>query len=235
MRLVWLDEFGKEKTNAELMKEIGDGLSCENEVMHGTTDNINILFKMFALTNNMPNIDPNQTAVYNRYKQVSYGSHFDRTGKRTQANPSNLEFIADSSLGNTIKTEYYNEVFELIIEYASQYLRDKKLPPIPSQFQKDTMETQNGNDEFGLWFDEKCARENFCKTPLKLLVTLSGKTEKEVKEGMKRQGFTYNKDLAGMGKDDWNKFYKGGYTGVKIIPDDLPPSEDTDEEEDEEI
>ena len=65
-RLVWLDEFGKKKANSELMKEIGDGLSIENEVMYGTSESINIMFKLFTLTNNMPKIK--DVAVYNRYK-----------------------------------------------------------------------------------------------------------------------------------------------------------------------
>ena len=50
----------------------------ENEVLFKTSEKIDILFKLFALTNNMPLIDSKDTAVYNRYKQISYGSHFDR-------------------------------------------------------------------------------------------------------------------------------------------------------------
>jgi len=215
MRLVWLDEYGKKKTNAELMKEIGDGLSSENEIMHGTTEKINILFKMFALTNHMPHIDPNDSAVYNRYKQISYGSHFDRTGKRTEPNPEELEFIADPSLGDKIKSEYYNEVFELIIEYANNYY-SKKIPSIPSQFIKDTAETKDNNDEFATWFSENCIKVNFYKTPLKLLVSESGKHEKDIKEGMKRQGFKYNKDLSGFIEKPYTGYYKGGFIGIKI-------------------
>jgi phage/plasmid-associated DNA primase len=215
-RLVWLDEFGKKKSNSELMKEIGDGLNIENEVMFGTSETINIMFKLFTLTNNMPIIDPKDTAVYNRYKQISYGSHFDRTGNRFEEDEDNLLFIADTSLGDKIKSEYFNEVFDIIIEYANKYYL-KKLPNIPSQFVKDTKETQKNNDSFGNWFEENCETDVNFRVALKAIVSQSGLSEKLVKEGMCRLGYKYDKDLMKLGKDSSGKFYKGGYVGVGII------------------
>ena len=39
--------------------------------------------------------------------------------------------------------------------------------------------------------------------------------QKEVRDGMKRRGFAYNKELKGMGRNlSDNKYYKGGYMGV---------------------
>ena len=43
-----------------------------------------------------------------------------------------------------------------------------------------------------------------------------GKGETELKEGMKRLGYKYNKELKGIGKDESGKYYKGGYEGVKL-------------------
>ncbi len=215
-RLVWLDEFGKKKSNSELMKEIGDGLNIENEVMFGTSETINIMFKLFTLTNNMPIIDPKDTAVYNRYKQISYGSHFDRTGNRVEEDAENLLFIADTSLGDKIKAEYYNEVFDIIIEYANKYY-SKKLPSIPIQFIKDTKETQKSNDAFANWFDENCETDVNERVALKAIILQSGLSEKLVKEGMERMGYKYNKELKGIGKDSNGKYYKGGYVGVKLV------------------
>lgn len=212
-RLVWLDEFGKNKSNSELMKEIGDGLNTENEVMFGTSETINIMFKLFTLTNNLPVIDPKDTAVYNRYKQISYGSHFDRTGSRTEEDPDNLLFIADTTLGDKIKEQYYNEVFEIIIEYANKYY-SCRLPAIPSQFVKDTKETQQSNDEFGQWFADHCELDPNGRIALDLIIESSGTTKKLAKEGMSRFGFKYEKDLCKLGRDNNGKFYKGGYCGV---------------------
>jgi hypothetical protein len=226
-RLVWLEELPKDKqTNAELMKEIGDGKQLENEIMFGTSETLNILFKMFILSNHIPKIDPNESAVYNRYKQVSFNSHFDRTGDRTEEDPKQLLFIADSSLGDKIKNEYYNEVFDLIIEYANKYY-EKKIPKIPQQFVNDTRQTQITNDNFASWFNDNCIIDSSSKVALKQLVSASGINEKEIKEGMIRLGFKYNKDLSKMGKDTSNKPYKGGYEGVKYVSND-----ECDEEED---
>jgi len=215
-RLIWLDEFGKKKSNSELMKEIGDGLNIENEVMFGTSETINIMFKLFTLTNNMPIIDPKDTAVYNRYKQISYGSHFDRTGNRVEEDSENLLFIADTSLGDKIKSEYYNEVFDIIIEYANKYY-SKKIPSIPSQFVKDTKETQKSNDVFANWFDENCEEDINARVALKAIVSQSGLSEKLVKEGMTRMGYKYDKDMMKLGKDGLGKYYKGGYVGVTLL------------------
>lgn len=216
MRLVWLDEFGKNKTNSELMKELGDGLSIECEKMFGTSDIINIMFKLFALTNNLPSIDAEENAVYNRYKQLSYASHFDRTGTRKTENPDKLEFIADTSLGSLLKTQYTNEIFELVIDYAHSYYT-KKIPPIPEQFVNDTRETKKNNDEFITWFDDNCEIDENGKLPLGLLINEYNMKEKEVKDGMKRMGFKYNKDLSKMGKAANGKPYKGGFSGVKLL------------------
>jgi phage/plasmid-associated DNA primase len=214
-RLVWIDEYGKKKTNAELIKELGDGLTVENEVMFGTCEKNKVLFKLFALTNHMPMIDPKENAVYNRYKQISYGSHFDRTGTRTVEEPDKLLFIADTSLGDKLKNEYYDAIFELIIEYASKYY-ERKLPSIPDEFLQDAKETQMSNDPFSLWFHENCVIDDKERVAHKLLYSRFEFTEKHLKEGMARLGFKYNKDLCSIGKDDSGKYYKGGYVGVKL-------------------
>jgi phage/plasmid-associated DNA primase len=215
-RLVWLDELPKEKdTNADMMKVIGDGKQMENEIMFGTSEIINIMWKMFALSNNTPKINPNETAVYNRLKQVSFNSHFDRTGERKEDIPEELKFVADATLATTIKDKYFNEVFNIIIHYANLYYQ-RGIPAIPKQFVKDTKDTQNSNDEFGLWFSENCEICETEKVALKALISESEMTKKTVMEGMTRKGFKYNKDLSGLGKDENNKAHKGGYVGIKL-------------------
>jgi phage/plasmid-associated DNA primase len=221
-RLVWLEELPKDETNAELMKEIADGKTTENEVMFGTSEIINIMFKMFVLSNNIPNITADEEAVYNRFKQISFNSHFDRSGERTVDNPEKLEFVADVKLSNTIKEKYYNEVFNLIIDYAHKYYKNG-LPKIPQQFIKDTTETKKNNDKFGKWFSDNCEKDEDSKIALKLLASLSGVKEDKVKESMKKMGYKYDCDMKGI-KDINDKATRGGYAGIKII--------DCDEEDD---
>lgn len=219
-RLVYADEFNEKKVNAEFMKIIGDGLRIENEIMFGTSEMINVMFKAWILTNHIPNIDAKEQAVYNRYNQISYGSHFDRTGKRTCENIERLEFIADTTLGDKIKTKYYNEVFELIIEYANKYYVSK-LPPIPKQFLTDAEATKMKNDEFGCWFGDNCEINSDERVALKVLMNSSGMSDKAIKEGMLRLGFKYDKDLMKLGKDTNNKHYKGGFIGCKLKEEQL--------------
>jgi phage/plasmid-associated DNA primase len=217
IRLLWLEELPAERDlNAELLKILGDGKQIENEVMFGTSETINVLFKLFALSNHIPKIDPKETAVYNRYKQISFLSHFDRTGTRVEEDFENLLFIADTNLSSNIKFNYYNEVFNLIIDYANQYYKNG-IPAIPKQFINDTKETQSANDVFSAWFNENCVIENGERVALKKLVYESGFKEKDVKDGMSRLGFKYNKDLRKIGVDDYGKFYKGGYENIKFI------------------
>jgi phage/plasmid-associated DNA primase len=233
IRLLYLEELPREKnTNAELLKKLGDGMNIENEVMFGTSEQIEIMFKVFALSNHVPKIDPNETAVYNRYKQVSFNSHFDRTGTRKEADPSQLLFIADKTLGDRIKSERYAEVFALVIDYANRYY-GSKLPAIPEKFVADTKETQAVNDVFADWFNSNCSRLYNCRVPLKVLVKASGCPEREVKLGMERVGFRYNKELKGMGKDPYTgSYYKGGYEGVQYMEEKDEEHSDTDMETD---
>jgi phage/plasmid-associated DNA primase len=214
-RLVWLEELPKDETNSELIKEIADGKTTENEVMFGTSEKINIMFKMFVLSNNIPNIKSDDEAVYNRYKQISFNSHFDRTGTREVENANKLEFIADTTLSNMIKEFYRDEVFNLIIEYANRYYTNK-IPKIPQQFANDTIETKNKNNKFFEWFADNCEKNEDGKVALDLLVSLSKCKKDDIKSFMKKCGYNYNRDLKGIGKDEKGKYYKGGYEGVRF-------------------
>ena len=138
-RLVYLEEMPKmQAMNHSLFKEIGDGVSIENEVMYGTCEKIKVQCVLHALSNHIPDLNAEEEACYNRYRQISYNSHFDRTKMRVEENFNKLEFIADESLKETIINEYdADEVFNLIIDYGHLFfVRGKKLPPVPKHFQK---------------------------------------------------------------------------------------------------
>jgi len=217
-RLVFLEEMPREKLiNTDLLKELADGHAIENEVMFGTTELINIMFKLFALSNHTPKIDPKEQAIYNRYKQISFGSHFDRTGERKVADPENLKFIADPKLEATLLRDHRNEIFSLLVEYANLYYTRKGLPAIPEQFQKDTRETKQRNDVFATWFDENCIIEEGARIPLDLIIRETDMGKKEVKEAMALKGFKYDSQLKKMGNDTFGNQYRGGFEGVKYL------------------
>lgn len=215
VRLLYLEELTTKKLNAKLIKEIGDGLKIEYEVMFGTTSYLEILFKMFVLTNHNPKIDGTEGAVYNRYAQISYGSHFERHEK-IEDDPDNLQFMADPTLLDKLIADYSNEVFSIIIEYAHKYYSDK-LPARPDQFKEDAKESQNANCKFMAWFEDHCEIEDSAKTSLVKLVEYSGIKKEEIQTALARLKYKYNRDLKGIGKNSNGKYYKGGYTGFKII------------------
>lgn len=226
-KIVYMEELPLEKeTNASLLKDIGDGDKIENEILFGTSEDIILTWILFALTNHIPNIDPKENAVYNRYRQISFNSHFDRTGQRLIEDPTKLLFIADPKLPETMITQYSHEIFHILIDYANKfYTNGDKLPEIPAQFVKDTEDTKLNNDKFASWFNDNCMVNDSGKVALKELSSLSGMSADKVKEGMKRKGYKYNRDLSGIGKDAYNKHYKGGYEGCCLKPDDAVDEE----------
>jgi phage/plasmid-associated DNA primase len=167
---------------------------------------------MFILTNSLPDLNGKETACYNRYKQISFNSHFDRFGIRKQEEPEKLLFIADTTLGDRIKNEYVNEIMDLLIEYGNKYYVDG-IKTIPIQFQTDAKETKQSNDALKNWIDDNCKLTG--RIALKQISIKMN--EKEIKDGMKRLGFKYDKDLSKIGKDTSGKAYKGGYDGISLI------------------
>jgi len=216
-RIVWLDELPKEGDfEPEVLKILGEGSAMENEVMFGTSENIPINYKLFGLTNHLPKIPPNEKAVFNRYNQVSFNSHFDRTGTRKQEDPDNLKFKADSTLPDKIKGHHYNEVFSMLVDYAHKYYNNPLV--IPAQFKTDAEDTQKQNDEFGVWFNGRYTRSETIadKISLKQLVEESNMAEKLVKEGMERLKFKYERGLE-FSKDEFGKRVRGGYKNVMVF------------------
>jgi phage/plasmid-associated DNA primase len=220
-RLVWTDEFSRtKKMNAVLMKELADGKTIENEILFGTSDKINVLFKMFVLSNFMIKIDAMEEAVFNRYKQASFCSNFDRTGTLKKAKPELLKFIADVHLGDKIKTEYRNEVFGLIVEYAKKYNGKIEIPP---KFLGDAKEAKLKNDEFGLWFNDNLTYSDKERISMQKIIELSHFKNDFIKEGMSRLGFKYDRTLKSkeFGKDLNGNEIRGGFVGCSIIENEM--------------
>jgi phage/plasmid-associated DNA primase len=221
-RIVYFDEGTKKKLNSKLVKKIGDGKFISNEIMFGCVEEIKVYFKMFVCSNHIPKIGNDEEAVFNRYIQLEFGSHFDRTGERVEDNPSKLEFIADPRLSQKIISEYKDEFITMIINYAKKYYQ-KGLPPIPTKFIEATKQTKISNNEFSKWFFETYeAGTNENTIGLDNLIgnyTTQISREDAIKE-LKKIRITFNKDLTGFGtkiNDKGKKVYiKGGIVGWKM-------------------
>jgi len=74
-RIVYVEELSDKKLNIELLKEIGDGKSIENEVMYGTDETINIMGKLFCISQLTPHFE-SDGGMDNRFKQAQFDSQF---------------------------------------------------------------------------------------------------------------------------------------------------------------
>tara|TARA_R110002126_G_scaffold291537_1_gene453489 strand:- start:1080 stop:3608 length:2529 start_codon:yes stop_codon:yes gene_type:complete len=221
-RLVWLDELKKkQKINARLLKILAEGSSTECEVMYGTSTHHKIYFKLFILSNHTPNIDAGEDAVFNRAKQFSFHSHFDRTGTRTEEVPELLEFIADSNLGKTMRDDYVMEFFQFIIQGAKMYYNGGITPP--TKFLADIAETQQENDDCGNWLREYYVIDKNIDDKLSkdALIENCGNKWKldDFQRALSRMGLSYNKGLR-CGSKTVNGVLKGisgGWKGIRAM------------------
>lgn len=220
MRIVWADELGKKRNNNELIKTIADGLDYENEIMYGTSEIFKVMWKMFVLTNHIPNLSSDEEAVYNRFRQITFGSHFDTQGNTTKENYENLQFIADVNLRENIVNNYKNEMIAWVLEYSKKFLIDYTIPCIPAKFATDTKDTKNSNDLFRQIIDRDYEEGNeddyvpIYDLMIKSKIRDDKNGKKKIINKMKQLPYktTYNKDKQVNRK-------KGVFYGIREILD----------------
>ncbi len=218
-RIVWLDEMRKNKVlNTKLLKILGEGSSTETEIVYGTSYHLAIYYKLFMLSNHLPNIGQGEDAVFNRAKQFSFRSHFDRSGLRTEPIPEELKFIADPKLGEKLRNEYVNELFKFIIDGANIYY--KQGIEVPSDFKKDIEETHDKNDCIGDLMNKYTIADTEEKLSKEMFMEKIGGRYKleDINTTFKRKGYKYEKSL-GFGVDENGKKIQGGWRGLRMRTD----------------
>jgi hypothetical protein len=236
-RIVYADEGTKKRTNDKLIKKIGDGLTISNEVMYGTKEIINVMFKMFVCSNHLPKFDDENEAVFNRFKQIQMCSHFDK--EREADNPEKLEWVGDAGLGDRLSAEYSNEIIDLVITYAQRYYK-QGIPPIPTAFTDASNKTKLANNEFATWFYEhfevgvgRCSGDDVMNIGFK------GIDKREMIEKMKKLDFVYDKNttigtkevidpLTGEKKKET---IRGGWRGFRVKEEEVVLGGEEEEEE----
>lgn len=218
-RIVIADEGTKKNINPPLIKKVGDGDVIEYEVMFGTTEYLDVMFKFFICSNHKFKVREGEDAVFNRLRQIICGSHFDRTGDRLVSEPDKLLFIADKDLPDNLLTNYRDEIIRIMIDYAIRYYQ-KGLPSIPVEFLKATMDTKMANNPFAVWFNDNFEIKDCNKISIdKLLAMNQGITRLEMLKQLKKIGIKYNKDLSFGEKKMVNgveEYIKGGIEGWSI-------------------
>lgn len=189
MRIVYVEELRKGKKVDECrLKEVADGKTIKNEVMFGTDEEIDILFKLFFLSNHTPNFNPDN-GVQNRYNQLQFNSQFTKE----EEDPNRLKFKRDEKMGDKLKNEYKYALMDLLLEKAYEYTISG-LPNVPLEFQEATKETINANNEFEMWFEESCEIGEDLRCGKEELIQCHPKIPfRELTDIMKGMGYKYER------------------------------------------
>jgi len=227
-RLVFIDEGNQKAIRADLLKEIANGGSLENQILFGTTELLQITWKLFICSNHLPTIRKKESTVYNRYHQIQFGSHFDRTGKREVEDEEKLLFKANVGLGDKLKTEFTREIIALMVEYATLYytnleLYDEGIPPAPKEFQEAIEKTKMKNNPFAVWFEDTFEKVETAQISLDEVMRVSNSNNKrQLVRELKELGYNYEKDMSGLGmrmnyRTNKMVYVKGGFNGFRLI------------------
>jgi hypothetical protein len=213
---LYCDEGSKNKVNTELVKLVGAGEPIKNEVMFGYRETIVPQFKFFLCSNVLFNVGKDADAVFNRYKECSFNSHFDI--EREEDNYETLEFKADKNLPDILLSDYKEELIHLFIGYALKYYKNGGMPPLPAEFAKATALTKIKNNVFAVWFWDNFEIGNGnvsiddllnCSTTIADRKEMFAELNKiEIKTDKDLRGFGMKKNDKGM-----DVYIKGGIVG----------------------
>ena len=216
LRLLYCDEGSKNKVNTELVKLVGAGEPIKNEVMFGYRETIVPQFKFFLCSNVLFNVGKDADAVFNRYKECSFNSHFDI--EREEDNYETLEFKADKNLPDILLSDYKEELIHLFIGYALKYYKNGGMPLLPAEFAKATALTKIKNNVFAVWFWDNFEIGNGNVSIDDLMYCSTTITDrKEMFAELNKIEIKTNKDLTGFGMKKNDKgmdvYIKGGIVG----------------------
>lgn len=208
-RIVYVEELSTKEQEIEILKEIGDGKSIKNEVMYGTDEQIDIMFKLIFLSNTQANLKTDG-GIANRYRELTHNSKFNRD--TTEDDYDRLNFIQDNTLADKLKGEYRHALLHLLMMAGHAYTKTKKLV-IPSEFQEAINDTLEANDWVLMWFNERCEYGEDFKSSKKKLEEAIGRPFKDFQGDIQRiTNKKYDRNLR-FGKEDEGR---GGWKGFRI-------------------
>ena len=205
-RIVYVEELSTKEQEIELLKEIADGKNVKNEIMFGTDELINIMFKLVFLSNCQANMKVDG-GIGNRYRQLCHSSKFNK--ETTEDNYETLDFVQDKSLAGLLKGEYKHALIKIFLEAGHLYTKTKTLI-IPDEFEEAIANTLEANDEIKMWFNDNCEYGEDFKCSKKELEDAISKPFREIQNEIQRiTNLKYNRGLT------FGKSNRGGWKGFR--------------------
>jgi hypothetical protein len=206
-RIVYVEELSTKEQDIELAKEVADGKNIKNEIMYGTDELINIMFKLFFLSNCQANLKVDG-GIGNRYRQLCHNSKFNK--ETMEDNYEALDFIQDKTLADKLKGIYKHALLQLFIDAGHLYTKTNTLI-IPDEFEEAIVNTLEANDEVKMWFNENCEYGDDFKCSKKKLEEHISKPFRDIQNEIQRiTNFKYDRNLK------FGKLCKGGWKGFQI-------------------
>ena len=206
-RIVYVEELSSKEQEIEILKETADGKNLKNEIMFGTDELINIMFKLFFLSNCGANMKVDG-GIGNRYRQLCHNSKFNK--ETTEDNYEKLDFVQDKNLAGLLKGEYKNALIQLFLDAGYEYTKTKKLI-IPDEFEEAITNTLEANDEVKMWLSETCEYGDDFKCSKKELEDNISKPFREIQNEIQRiTNIKYDRNLK------FGRLCKGGWKGFRI-------------------
>ena len=154
-RIVYIEEVDKKKTDGELLKDIVDGNKMNNEVLFGTTEKIDIFFKLLFFSNNIMNLDAD-SGIKRRMIAMEFNSIFtdqEDFAEKKATYPNSDVFLIDRNLLSLFKTniEYKIAFMHLVIAEANAYFNTGLI--IPESYKEATNDLCDENDKMKHFID----------------------------------------------------------------------------------
>lgn len=222
-RIIFSEEFKKGKSlNEQLIKTIRDGKSMTNEIMYGTSENIELQGKLIILSNNT--LDFTSDGGMSRgYREIQFNSRFVPDYETTDFKDEVLCFQSDPKFADKFKEpEYRDELLYILLDYSNKYYTDGlKTPKFIIQASKRTCELQG--DNFSSFYETYIKFEKseflFIKDLNEKYIEIFKKSVniKEIKDEFKKKSelIEYDKDKRSKKIDGEDK-KRGGFTNIRI-------------------
>jgi hypothetical protein len=201
-RIVYIEELDKKKIDGDLLKDTVDGNKMSNEVLFGTTEDIQIKFKLLFFSNNLMNFDSDQ-GIKRRTISVFFNSKFvdeeDYEREKENYKGGNVYKKNKTLLDRFNDDDYKNAFVHLIVSQAKKYF--EKGITIPETYKQTTEDLCDENDKMKNFIDNhfditKDEDDRITKDEFKLLFnqyTGCNHAWTSILSDIKRVGLDYDK------------------------------------------